>query len=788
MKVSSQWLSEWVSVSDTPEDLAERLTLAGLEVDSVAPVAPPFTGVMVARVEAVNPHPDADKLRVCEVNDGAQHIQIVCGAPNVREGMLVPLAAVGAELPGGIKIRKAKLRGVESQGMLCSARELGLGDAADGLMELFDVGEPGADFRAAIGADDNVIEIELTPNRGDCTSIRGVARDVAVLYEADWSPVAIPTIVAAHAGQREVVSDDVSDCPSLYGRLITGVDASRPTPTWMRERLRRAGLRPKSALVDITNYVLLELGQPMHAYDDAKLSGGLTARRARHGEALTLLNDQAIDLDEACLVIADAAGPVGLAGAMGGAESAVSDATTAVFLEAGCFTPEAVAGIGRRFKLVSDALYRFERGVDPQLQAVAMERATALVLQVCGGDAGPVTSWANVPAQPAVSLRLTRLAALLGGAIEEDTVRGILQRLGCVVEQDGGDRMQVTPPSHRYDLTIEEDLVEEIARVVGYDHLPGGPRSVELGFGQLPEGQVSRHRIHDLLCSRGYSEVITYSFVDAQINALLSGGQPVVPVDNPIAEQMSVMRTTLWSGLVGVLKHNRARGQDRLSVYEIGLQFHPADNDDVNQPRVLAGLVAGPRWAQHWDSDARPVDFYDVKADVEALAQQTRCELECRAETHPALHPGQSARLLVDGAAVGWLGRLHPAAAKRLDVGQDTMLFEIEIAAVLNGQAPAYTPVTDQPAVRRDLAVVCPEPLQVGDLLRVARDAGGELLQKTGVFDVYRGAGLPDSCKSVALSLIFQDKTRTLTDREVDEAVAGIRAALGTELGVSFRE
>lgn len=787
MKVSTQWLSEWVSVDDTPEALAERLTLAGLEVDSVEPVAPVFSGVVVARVAAVAPHPNADKLRVCEVDDGSGTIQIVCGAPNVREGMLVPLATVGATLPGDVRIKKAKLRGVESQGMLCSARELGLGDAADGLMELHGDYAPGQDFRDAIGADDTVIEIELTPNRGDCTSLRGVARDVAVLYETEWSPVATAPVAAVHDRQRGVAAQDPADCPSFCGRLISNVDATRPTPTWMRERLRRAGLRPKSALVDITNYVLLELGQPMHAYDDAKLSGALTARRAAAGESLTLLNEQPIELDGQCLVIADEAGPVGLAGAMGGAASAVSDATTEVFLEAACFTPQAVAGVGRRYKLVSDALYRFERGVDPALQALAMERATELVMQICGGEPGPVVSVADVAPRETVQLRLTRLAALLGGAIEEDAVRGILQRLGCVVEQDGGDQLRVTPPSHRYDLTIEEDLVEEVARVVGYDHLPGGPRSVELAFGQLPEGRVRRHRVHDLLCSRGYSEVITYSFVDADVDVVLSGGRPVVAVDNPIAEQMSVMRSTVWSGLVGVLKHNRARGLDRLRIYEIGLQFHP-DGVDVEQPRVLAGLAAGRRVAEHWDADATPVDFYDIKADLEALVRQTRRELECRVEPHPALHPGQSARLLVDGRPVGWLGRLHPASAQRLDIGQDTIVFEIELEAVLAGEAPAYEPVADQPAARRDLAVVCPESLQVGEMLAVARRAGGALLRKTDVFDVYRGAGLPVSSKSVALSLIFQDKTRTLTDREVDEAVAQVRTELDTKLGVSFRE
>lgn len=787
MKVSTQWLAEWVSVTDAPAALAERLTLAGLEVDSVEPVAPSFSGVVVARVDAVEPHPDADRLRVCQVDSGDATVQIVCGAPNVRAGMLVPLATVGAELPGGVKIKQAKLRGVASAGMLCSARELGLGEAASGLMELHGDYQPGEDFRAAIGADDQIIEIELTPNRGDCASVRGVARDAAVLYESDWMPVDCAPIAATHEQGRDVAAVDPEDCPVFCGRLIQNVDAARPTPTWMQERLRRAGLRPKHALVDITNYVLLELGQPMHAYDDAQLQGNLVARRAAKGESLTLLNDQVVELDPACLVIADDQGPVGLAGAMGGAGSAVTPATKDVYLESACFAPDAVAGVGRRFKLVSDALYRYERGVDPALQAAALERATQLVLAICGGQPGPVRQVGQAPDQAPVTLRLSRLAALLGGAIEEDKVRSILVRLGCSVRQDGGDQLQVTPPSHRYDLRIEEDLVEEVARVIGYDHLPGGARTVEMRFGAVAEDAVDRARVHDVLCGRGYHEVITYSFVDAAVDAALSGGLPTVAVDNPIAEQMSVMRTTLWSGLVGVLKHNRARGADRLRVYELGLQFHP-DGQDVRQPQMLAGLASGRRHPEHWDADQTPVDFYDIKGDLDVLVQQAGRALVCEAQPHQALHPGQSARLMVDGRPVGWLGRLHPAVARQLDLGPAPIVFEIELGVLLQGHAPAYEPVADQPAVRRDLAVVCDEAMPVGDLLRVCRSAGGENLRQTGVFDVYRGAGLPDSSKSVALSLIFQDKTRTLIDREVDDAVAGVRSALSTELGVGFRE
>lgn len=788
MKVSTAWLAQWVAVDESSEALAERLTLAGLEVDSVTPAAPAFSGVVVGEVLDVQPHPDADRLRVCTVSSGRKQHQVVCGAPNVHVGMRAPLATVGGALPGDVKIRKAKLRGVESQGMLCSARELGLGEGADGLMPLDTSLTVGADLREALALDDAILDIELTPNRGDCTGMRGVAREVAALCGLPVTPVDCEPVEPRIEAARAVAVDDAADCPAYFGRVIRGVDASRPTPVWMAERLRRAGLRPKSVLVDITNYVLLELGQPMHAFDDDRLSGGVQVRRGRSGESLTLLNDDTIDLDDGCLLITDATGPVALAGAMGGAGTAVNDKTVNVFLESACFAPSAVAGIGRRFKLVSDALYRYERGVDPALQRDAMERATALVLALCGGQAGPVVGESVAVPMPVITLRDARLTRVIGGDIDPATTEAVLTRLGCVVASGGDGTWQVTVPSHRYDLAIEEDLIEEVARVIGYDHLPGDPNPVETRIGAWPEGRLPAGRVHDALRARGFTEAITYSFVSAHTDAVLSGGAATVAVDNPIADHMAVMRTTLWSGLVEVLRHNAARGQARLRVYEIGLQFHPAGDAEVHQPRVLAGLAAGPVVPEQWGTDHAAIDFYDIKADLQALAGLTGRTLRTTADVHPALHPGRSARVWLGDQAVGWLGVLHPAVVRQLDLPRDAVVFEIGLDALIDGQAPVYQPLTDQPAVRRDLAVVADEAMPAARLVETLREAGVPALQRIDVFDVYRGAGLPDTSKSVALSLIFQDKSRTLTDREVDESLLAAREALATTLGVGFRE
>lgn len=784
MKVSTQWLATFIDTGVAPEALAERLTLAGLEVDTVAPAAPDFSGVVVARIRDAQPHPDADRLQVCMVDAGGETLQIVCGAPNARAGLVAPLATVGGALAGEdgpFKIKRAKLRGVESHGMLCSARELGLGDSHDGLLELPDDLTPGTDIREALGLDDAVLDIELTPNRGDCTGMTGVAREASALFETSWTPIQPGEIAQASEASRPITVADPADCPAYFGRVIEGVNGEATTPLWMRERLRRAGLRPKSPLVDVTNYVLLELGQPMHAFDADRLKGGITVRRGQAGEPLTLLNKDEITLDEQVLVIADDSGAVALAGAMGGDSTAVGKHTTTVFLESACFSPQAVAGTGRRYKIHSDALYRYERGVDPSNQRLALDRATELVLQICGGTAGPVTGQGEASARPTVRLRASRLARVLGGTVPADTVHGILDRLGFapVMADDGWD---TTVPPHRYDVTIEEDLIEEVARVVGYDHLPGEAQPVAQAFAEVPETHVPEQAFAARLTARGYTEAITFSFVDAQADALLGTGRTPIAVDNPIAEHMRVMRTQLWAGLLRAYKRNHARSDGRVRLFESGLRFDLADGDLV-QTHTLAGLAAGPTLPENWSGDAAASDFHTVRADLDALASGLRVQ----AEAHPALHPGQSGRVLRGEQAIGWLGVLHPSVAKALDLPGTPVLFQLDLPAIAQETAPSYQPLNEHPTSRRDLALVVEEAVTAGDLLAVVRASGGATLAGIRVFDIYRGKGLPDTSKSMALGLIFQDKSRTLSDADVDAAIANICEAASKRLGATVR-
>lgn len=784
MKVSTQWLATFIDTGATADELAERLTLAGLEVDTVEPAAAEFSGVVVARITDAQPHPDADRLQVCMVDAGGETLQIVCGAPNARAGLVAPLATVGGVLPGAdgpFKIKRAKLRGVESHGMLCSARELGLGDSHAGLLELPDELSPGTDLRQALSLDDAVLDIELTPNRGDCAGMTGVAREASALFQTAWTPVEPSAIEDSSDASRPITIADPADCPAYFGRVIEGVNAQATTPLWMRERLRRAGLRPKSPLVDVTNYVLLELGQPMHAFDADRLSGGITVRRGQPGEPLTLLNKDEIVLDEQVLVIADESGAVALAGAMGGDSTAVGKHTTNVFLESACFAPQAVAGTGRRYKIHSDALYRYERGVDPSIQRLALDRATELVTQICGGTAGPVTGHSAPIERRAVRLRASRLARVLGGAVPAETVQGILDRLGFapVAVDDGWD---TAVPPHRYDVAIEEDLIEEVARVVGYDNLPGTAQPVAQAFAEVPEARVPEQAIAARLAARGYTEAVTFSFVDAEADRMLGTGETPVAVDNPIAQHMGVMRTQLWAGLLDAYRRNHARSDGRVRLFESGLRFHLVDGELVQAP-TLAGVVAGPVLAENWAGEARASDFHTVRADLDALATG----LQVQAEAHPALHPGQSGRVLRDQQAIGWLGVLHPSVAKTLDLPDTPVVFQLDLDAIGTQPAPSYRPLNEHPTSRRDLALVVDEAVTAGDLLAVVRAAGGERLTGIRVFDIYRGKGLPDTSKSMALGLIFQDKSRTLSDADVDEVLAAICKATSERLGASVR-
>lgn len=791
MQVSERWLRDWANPPVTAAELAHKLNLAGLECEAAPLLAERATGVVVGRILTAERHPQADRLQVCtvDVGDGAPK-QIVCGAPNARAGLCAPCALPGARLPGGMEIKDAKLRGVDSSGMLCSAKELALSDKSEGLLELDDSAVPGTPIDQHLQIEDGLLTLELTPNRGDCLSIAGLARETAALYGLE---IRRPAIVAAPVSLPDalpVSAGEPADCTAFSGRVIRGLDPAARTPDWMREKLRRSGIRSIYPLVDITNYVLIELGQPMHAYDLAKLPGAMAVRRARAGETLKLLNDDTVTLRDELLVVSDDQ-PVGLAGVMGGAASMVGEGTTAIFFEAASFTPAAVAGVARRHKLSSDAAYRFERGVDPALQRQALERATALALEICGGQAGPVSfDGADKPAVAGIRLRHERLLALLGCDISVSETEALLRRLGVVVEPAGNGEWQCSPPSWRFDLAIEQDLIEEVARLHGYENIPVAPYQAALSPTRQSEQRRPAPRVKDALLARGWQEAVTYSFVDPKLQARLTPDFAGIPLDNPIAETMAVMRTTLWSGLIGAWLHNHQRQNKRVRFFELASTFAETDGRIVETPR-LAGLAVGSALDEQWGSAARGVDFYDIKADLEAVCtlfggEASRFRFE--RGSHPALHPGRTASLFRDGVDLGVYGELHPVLARELDLPLAPLLFEFDWSKLSQATVPLARPVSEFPASRRDLAVVVDESVSAQALLDLARKAAGPSLSAALVFDVYRGQGLRDGSKSVALGLIFQDYSRTLTLEDIDAATAQVTASLARDLGAVLRE
>jgi len=792
MKFSEQWLREWVNPSVSTGELCHQLTMAGLEVDAIDPVASEFSGVVVGEVVKVEPHPDADKLRVTQVNVGGEELlTIVCGAPNVCEGMKAPTAVVGAKLPGDFKIKKAKLRGVPSFGMLCSASELGLAESAAGLMSLPADAPVGEDLRDYLGLDDVTIELGLTPNRGDCLSITGIARETGVLNQC---AVSGPQLGAVAPGSDETLSIEVKAydaCPRYIGRVIRGITVGAPTPLWMQERLRRSGIRSLGPLVDVTNYVLLELGQPMHAFDLAKIDGGIVVRMAEAGEKLTLLNEQEVDLDGETLVIADHKGPLAMAGVMGGNSSAVGDETVDIFLESAFFTPDNIAGRARRYGLHTDSSHRFERGVDPQLAETAMERATALLLDIVGGVAGPleeVVTEGELPQRHPIHLRSQRIARILGADIAPSEVEDILTRLGMsLVSVEGG--WHVTAPSFRFDIAIEVDLIEEIGRIIGYSNLPSRRPLGSLNMQPRPEGVIGRRELSQLLVDRGYQEAISYSFVDPKMQQRFDPQNEGIALANPISADLSVMRSTIWAGLVPLLQHNLNRQQSRVRLFEYGLTFIKQASD-IKQENWLSGVVYGNIEPEQWGGTTRKADFYDVKADIEALLALTNQANAFRfvAERHPALHPGQSARIYLGDEAIGWLGAVHPTLERELDLHGSTYLFEIKVAALCEKNVAKFTQISKFPAIRRDLAVVVSSDIDADAVLTCIQNAAPESLQNLKLFDVYEGEHIDSGRKSLALGLTLQEHSRTLTDEEVDAAIEKIVNTLGAELGATLRE
>ncbi len=790
MRVNLDWLRDFVDLDADTGRIAADLTTAGLEVEGVEASNAALDGVVVAEVLSVARHPNADRLSVCIVADGTGQHQVVCGAPNVAAGIKAPFARVGAKLPGGKVIGAAELRGVKSNGMLCSAKELDLVDDSAGLL-LLDADAPvGTSIVDHLRLADASFEINVTPNRGDCFSVLGIARELAAKRGLALREPAPPAHAQRIDDRLPVELQAGASCPRFVGRVVRGLSSSARTPLWMRERLRRAGLRPIQPIVDVTNYVMLELGQPLHAYDLQKLDKGIRARFGNAGEQLTLLDGKTIELAPDVLVIADGRGAVGLAGIMGGQSTAVGEATTDVFLESAFFAPHAIAGRARRYGMHTDASLRFERGVDPSAQQRGIERATELLLAICGGQPGPLTvaeRTAELPARADVVLRRQRLRSLLGMEVADAEVADLLTRLGMrlTAQHDG---WRVTPPPFRFDVAIEEDLVEEVGRTVGYDRVPVTPAATTERLGTATEHSVPAERIADLLVARGYTEAITYSFIDAEFEAAVNPGSEPVALANPIASDLAVLRRSLWPGLIVAARLNLSHQRQRLKLFEIGPQFE-AHGAGVAQTTVVAGLAVGGRTPEHWDGAAPEVDFFDVKGDIEAMLRATGRGPEFRFEaaTHPALCPGRTARIALGERTVGWIGTLHPDLQPRLDKKRNGVLFALRLDAAFGARVPAFRHYSRFPSIRRDLAVVVDETVSAESLRRTVETAAGSWLQNLVIFDVYRGKGVDTRRKSIALGLILQDVSRTLTDEDADRTLRAVMLRLERELGATIR-
>ena len=792
MKISEQWLREWINPPVDTNQLAEQLTMAGLEVEHVERISIKFTGVVVARVESVEPHPHADKLKVCEVRCGGNDLlTIVCGADNVRTGMHVPLAKVGSRLPGNRSITLTEIKGVKSAGMLCSAVELGLIDESDGLLELPANTIPGQDLDKLLTSHDAVIELSLTPNRGDCLSIAGVAREVSVINDCPLNAPSIESVAAINAKDRSVKLDAPQACPHYVGRIIEDVDVKRPSPLWLTERLYRSGLRCINAVVDITNYVMLELGQPTHAFDNDKLQGSIHVRYAKQGEKLVLLDNQEYTLSDSTLVIADDKRALAMAGIMGGLDSAVTQNSQAVFLESAFFSPHIIIGQARHHGLNTDSAYRFERGVDYALQRQAIERATRLILDICGGTPGPVIEVSandHLPMSQAIILHAKEIKRILGISIKPAEVTRILKCLGMQLREEG-ENWQVLPPSYRFDIAIEADLIEEIARIHGYTAIPDQVPQTSLGFhaSHCPGKQLQR--IQGVLVQRGYQEVITYSFVDNRLQGLITPEAKLLTLANPIAAELSVMRTSLWPGLIQTLQYNLKRQQQRCRIFEAGLVY--LMGKDLLQIPMIGGLIYGNIYNKQWDREDILCDFFDIKGDVEGILNingRNGKTVEFRPTTHPALHPGQAAEIILGNQGIGYIGALHPAIQLTLELSQPAYVFELQINRISTKITPTYRKISKFPTVRRDLAIVVSKDVQSTDIMQCIRSSAPEILINLELFDVYQGEGIDLGKKSLALGLTFQKSSSTLIDKEVEAIVGEILIRLQREFDAKLRE
>ena len=773
MKISESWVREWVNPNIDTENLVAQLTMAGLEVDAVEPVAKPFSGVVVAEIISTEQHPDADKLRVCQVSDGTEIRQIVCGAANAREGIRVPLAIVGAVLPENFKIKKAKLRGVESNGMLCARDELGVSGDSAGLWELPSDAPLGADIRDYKNLEDKVIDIDLTPNRADCLSIRGVARDIGVFSEQSVIEPEIAPIKAETDRILPVNLNAGDACPSYVGRVIEGVDLRAETPDWIKERLARSDIGSIHPAVDVTNYVMLELGQPMHAFDLAKLNGGIEVRKAKQNEKITLLDDKELELDSEVLLITDQVGPLAMAGIMGGKDSGVTESTTDIFFESAFFNPLAITGKARNYGLHTDSSHRFERGVDPEIQEVAIERATELLVSIAGGKPGPVSIErldTGMPVGAKIELRLSRIERLIGCSFDAENVETILRRLGLAILESGEDRWLTKAPSWRFDLEIEADLIEEIARIYGYDKLPERTLMAAQPIEPHNEAINSARPYKTQLVSRDFREVINYSFISPELQNLCFPDENVVPVQNPIAADMSVMRTSLIPGLLKTAEYNLNRQHANLKLFESGMVFLPSESGPMLQENRVAGLMTGLRTPERWANNDSELDFYDAKNEVESLLSQKASFVP--AEQGAVAHPGQCAKIVIAEDAVGWLAKVHPKVVSSLGIDQAVYVFELREAVLRENLVPIFTPLSKFPAVRRDIALVVNKNIPVSDLIEEIERECGELLIEVRIFDIYHGQGIDSTEKSVGIGLTFRDYSRTLNDDLVTQKVA----------------
>ncbi len=791
MKISENWLRTWVNPAIDSDTLSDQLTMLGLEVDELAPVAKPFTGVVIGEVLTVEQHPDADRLRVTTVNIGSgEPLQIVCGAPNVRVGMKAPVATIGAVLPGDFKIKKGKLRGVESQGMLCGASEIDLEDKIDGLLELPADAPVGVNIREYLKLDDNVIDISITPNRGDCFSIRGIAREISVINKLQMNEPVINTVAATIADEKKVVIS-TEGAPRYLGRVVKNVNVKAATPEWMQQALSRSGIRTHSILVDVTNYVLMELGQPMHAFDLSKIEGTIHVRQATQQEKLQLLNDQEVELQEDIMVIADDQKALAIAGIMGGLASSVTDDTTDIFLESAFFAPLAIAGRARRFGLHTDSSQRYERGVDFELPLIAMNRASQLIQELAGGEFGPITVAEKtdlLPKREAIELKQAQVDQLLGYQVAGEFIADALTRLGCEVTVKAEGEWSVVPPSHRYDMAIYQDLIEEVARIDGYDNIQISLPSMDVKFAEYQD-RFELAELRQTIVTLGYQEAISFSFADAKLEKQLNPEVKPLMLANPISSDLAAMRSTLLSSLIPCVQYNLNRQQSRVRFFEFGLRFdyqNAKSIEDLQQTPTLALVAVGSQAPESWHAKPQPMDFFDFKGEVEEILAAGRVSVEYVRSERAWLHPGQSAEILVDGKSIGYLGRLHPSLENELDLST-TWVAELNQTAVLQSYVSNFTELSRFPSVRRDIALLISDNINVRDIQQLIEQTGGELLDSTWLFDVYTGQGVEDGKRSLAFALLWQHPSRTLEDAEIKSGMDNIIQVLENTYQATLR-